>query len=63
MIFCNSGPIAAACYLEKSVVQEALDAFINGVINLIILSPLYILDKDLVIDFGFCKISMEHKSI
>ncbi len=41
MIFCNSGPIAAACQLEKSVVQEAFDSFINGVINLIILSNLF----------------------
>ncbi len=63
MIFCNCVPIAAACHLEKSVVQEALDAFINGVINLIILSIFLKKDKDLVLDFGFCKINIEHKSI
>jgi hypothetical protein len=38
MIFCNSGPIAAACYLGKDVVQNTLDAFIQGVTDLIVLS-------------------------
>ena len=48
MIFCNCGPIAAACHLEKSVVQETLDAFINGVNNLIVLSKFFNLRQ------GYC---------
>ncbi len=42
MIFCNSGPIAASCYLQKDVVTDALDAFIRGTLDLIILSTFLI---------------------
>jgi hypothetical protein len=63
MIFCNAGPIAAACYLGKDVVQDAIDAFIQGIVDLIALSDFIFLDKDLIVDFHFCKISMVHKSI
>ena len=31
MIFCNSVPIAKACYLGKEVVEDTLQAFINAV--------------------------------
>ena len=63
MIFCNSGPIAAACYLANDVVTKAIDAFICAIVDLVALSSCIFIDKDLQIDFGFCKISIVHKSI
>lgn len=40
-----------------------MDAFIRGVVDLIILSKYYKLDKDMNIDFGFARINLVHKSI
>ena len=40
-----------------------MDAFIRGVVDLIILSKLLKLDKDMNVDFGFCRIHLVHKSI
>ena len=47
MIFCNSGPIAAACYLANDVVTKAIDAFICAIVDLVALSSCIFIDKDL----------------
>lgn len=57
MIFCNSGPIAAGCYLGKDLVGSALDTFFRVVIDLTALG------KDIELDFKFCKISIKNKNI
>jgi len=31
MMFCNPGPIAAACYLGKDVVTSAHEAFVKAI--------------------------------
>jgi hypothetical protein len=57
MIFCNPGPIAAACYLAKEVVAEAIQAFVSAV------SDLTQLGYDMSIDFGFCTLKIINKSL
>jgi nucleoid DNA-binding protein len=57
MIFCNPTPIAAACYLGKETVASAIQAFVEAVQNLTQLG--YSLD----IDFGFCKVKINNRSL
>lgn len=57
MIFCNPGPIAAACYLGKEVVSSAIQAFIEAASNLTQLG--YTLE----IDFGFCKVKVTNRNL
>jgi len=57
MMFCNPGPIAAACYLGKDVVQSAIDAIVKAIIDLTDLN------HNMNIDFGFCKISINNKDL
>ena len=57
MIFCNPGPVAAACYLGKDLVSSALEVFFKAVIDLTDLG------KDLVLDFKFCKITINNRNI
>lgn len=52
MIFCNPGPVAAACFLGKDLVSSALEAFFKATIDLTELG------RDLVLDFKFCKITI-----
>lgn len=57
MVFCNPAPIAAASYLGKEAVASAIQAFVEAVGNLAQLG--YNLD----IDFGFCRVKVNNKSL
>mmetsp|Transcript_33508 Transcript_33508/g.39014 ORF Transcript_33508/g.39014 Transcript_33508/m.39014 type:complete len:300 (+) Transcript_33508:36-935(+) len=57
MIFCNSVPIANACYLAKEVVSSAIDAFVTAV------NDLTRLGYDLRINFGFCCLSINDRNL
>lgn len=50
MIYCNPIPIAAACFLNKNVVSDALNAINIAVYDLITLG------KNIILKTGFCNI-------
>jgi hypothetical protein len=50
MTYCNPIPIAAACYLNKNVVIDSLNAIFAAIYDLINIG------KSIVLKFGFCNI-------
>lgn len=50
MIYCNPTPIAAACYMNKNVVIDSLNAIFTAVYDLITIG------KNVVLKTGFCNL-------
>lgn len=66
MLYCNAGPIASACSLDRESTQSALDAIIQAIIDLTNLSisfMLKILGFDLDLDFGVAKLTIRNKDL
>lgn len=57
MIYCNPIPIAAACYLNKNVVSDGLNAITNAVYDLITLG------KSVILKTGFCNINFIDRNV
>lgn len=57
MIFCNAGPIGAACFLSKEVVASAHEAFFRAVVDLTSLG------YSLHLDFQFVTIDVIRKNL
>lgn len=57
MTYCNSIPIAAACYLKSKVVSEGLNSIFNAIYDLINLG------KNISMKTGFCNIFFIDKNM
>jgi len=57
MIFCNSGPISAACQIDKATVESAHAAVFKAI------TDLTSLNRDLSMDFGFVKLNVTNKNL
>jgi nucleoid DNA-binding protein len=57
MTYCNSIPIAAACFLSKNVVEDALNAIFAAVFDLVNVG------KNVVLKTGFCNIYFMDKNL
>ena len=57
MIYCNAVPIAAATFLGQDVVTDALNTIFLAI------SDLVRFNKDVILQFGFCNISIVGKAL
>lgn len=57
MTYCNPIPIAAACYMHKNVIQDALNAIFSAVYDLIDIG------KNVTLKTGFCNIYFVDKNL
>lgn len=57
MTYCNPVPIAAACYLHKNVVSDALNAIFNSIYDLITMG------KNIMLKFGFLNVYFMDKNL
>jgi len=57
MIYCNPVPIASACLLGKDVVQDALNAIFQGIIDLVKFG------RDIDLQFGICNVKIYNRNL
>jgi hypothetical protein len=57
MSYCNPLPIAAACFLDKKVVNDSLNAIFSAVYDVLNLG------KNVILKFGFCNIYLVDKNV
>lgn len=57
MLYCNAGPIASSCSLDREATQSAMNALIQGIIDLTNLG------FDLSLDFGVALFRINNKNL
>ena len=57
MLYCNAGPIAASCFLDRETTSDAMKAIVAAIIDLTNLG------FDMNLDFGVAKLKIRNKNL